>query len=76
VQLLQCYLRAAVLEMLAAEEPIEANLDVAGLKAQVLRRIEEMEEREREKEEILSGLVPAMEARGYDAGDVNAVLGR
>ena len=75
VQLLQCYLRAAELEMRAAEEPIGANLDVAGLRAQVLGRHEELEEREREREEMLAELVPAMEARGYDTGDVKAVLG-
>lgn len=40
VQLLQCYLRAAELEMRAAEEPLKANLDAAGLEAQVLERID------------------------------------
>jgi hypothetical protein len=68
VQLLPCYLRAAELEMRAAEEPLRSDLDVAGLKAQVLTRIEELEAREREREEVLSELVPAMEARGYDTG--------
>jgi uncharacterized protein (UPF0335 family) len=48
---------------------------VAGLKAQVLGRIEVLEEREREGEETLSELVPAMESRGYDAGAVKAVMG-
>ena len=76
VQLLQCYLRAAELEMRAAEEPLKADLDVKGLKAQVLERIEELEKREREREEILSELVPAMEARGYDTGALKAVAGR
>ena len=47
MQLLQCYLRAAELEMRAAEEPLKSDLDVAGLKAQVLGRIEELEARER-----------------------------
>ena len=75
VQLLQCYLRAAELEMRAAEEPLKENLDVAGLKAQVLERIETLEEREREREELLAQLVPAMEARGYDAGAVKTVMG-
>ena len=75
VQLLQCHLRAVELEMRAAEEPLQADLDVKGLKAQVLRRIEELERREREKEEILSALVPAMEAWGYETGDVRAVMG-
>ena len=77
VQLLRCYLRAAEdLEMRAAEEPLRSDLlDVAGLKAQVLGRIEELEVREREREELLSELVPAMEVRGYDAGAVKAVMG-
>src|SRR5918995_4892218 len=75
VQLLQCYLRAAELEMHAAEEPLKSDLDVAGLKAQVLGRIEELEAREREREEMLSELVPAMEARRYDTGAVQAAMG-
>jgi hypothetical protein len=75
VQLLQCYLRAAELEMRAAEEPLKSDPDVAGLKAQVLERIEELEEREREREEKLSELVPAMEARGHDTGSLRAVMG-
>jgi uncharacterized protein (UPF0335 family) len=61
--------------MRAAEEPLRSDLDVAGLKAQVLGRIEVLEEREREGEETLSELVPAMESRGYDAGAVKAVMG-
>jgi hypothetical protein len=40
------------------------------------RRIEELEEREREREELLAELAPAMEARGYDTGAVKAVLNR
>jgi hypothetical protein len=32
--------------MRAAEEPLRSDLDVAGLKAQVLERIEELEARE------------------------------
>ena len=76
VQLLQCYLRAAELEMRAAEGLLRSDLDVKGLKAQTLERIEILEEREREREELLAELVPAMEARGYDTDDVKAVLGR
>jgi hypothetical protein len=41
----------------------------------VLGRIEELEAREREREEILAELVPALEARGYDTGVVKAVIG-
>jgi uncharacterized protein (UPF0335 family) len=61
--------------MRAAEEPLKSDLDVAGLKAQVLGRIEELEERERERKEILSELVPAMESRGYDTESVKAAIG-
>ena len=75
VQLLQCYLRAAELEMRAAEEPLNSDLDVAGLKAQVLERIEELEVRERERKALLAELVPAMGARGYDPGAVRAMMG-
>ena len=58
--------------MRAAEEPLRSDLDVAGLRAQILEHIEELE---LEREEILSELVPAMEARGYDTGDVKVVTG-
>ena len=75
MQLLQCYLRAAELEMRAAEEPLTSHLDVDGLRAQVLGRIEELEAREREREKMLAELVPAMESRGYDKGAVKAVMG-
>jgi len=61
--------------MRAAEEPLRSNLDVAGLKSQVLGRIEELEAREREREELLSELVPAMEARGHDTVAVKEVIG-
>src|SRR5215207_5617215 len=74
VQLLQCYLRAAELEMRAAEEPLRSNLDVAGLKVQVLGRIEELEARERERVELLAELVPAMEVRGCDTGAVREAM--
>jgi hypothetical protein len=52
---------------------------VAGLRAEVLERIEELEERERERQglraEVLCKLIPAMEARGYDTGAVRAGMG-
>jgi hypothetical protein len=54
---------------------LEVDLDLAGIKAQVLGRIEELETREREREELLSELGPAMEARGYDAVAVAAAMG-
>jgi len=66
---------AAELEIRAAEEPLRSDLDVAGLKAQVLGRIEELEAREREREEILTEVVSLMESRGYDVGAVKAVVG-
>jgi len=75
VQLLQCYLRAAELEMRAAVEPLKGDLDVAGLKAQVLERIETLEQQEREREELLAEVVPLMERRGCDMGAVKAVMG-
>ncbi len=49
VHLVQCFLRASELEMRAAEEPLKSDLDVAGLRAQVLERIEVLEERERQE---------------------------
>ena len=53
VELLRCYLRAAELEMRAAEEPLRSDLDVTGLRAQVLGRIGELEARERERKELV-----------------------
>jgi uncharacterized protein (UPF0335 family) len=61
--------------MRAAEEPLKGDLDVAGFKAQVLERIEVLEEHERERQEILSELIPAMEARGHDTGAVKVMMG-
>lgn len=75
VQLLQCFLRAAELEMRAAEEPLKSNLDVKGLRSQVLERIEILEEQERERQELLGEVVPLMESRGYDTQAVRAVMG-
>ena len=75
VQLLQCYLRAVELAMRAAEEPLRADLDVEGLRAQVLERIELLEEQEREKEGMLAGVAAVAEEHGLDAGPLKAVLG-
>ena len=61
--------------MRAAEGPLRSELDVKGLRAQMLGRIEELEAREREREEILAELVPMMEARGHDTGAVKAMMG-
>ena len=54
---------------------LEPDLDLKGLRAQVLERIEVLEEREREKQELLAKLVLAMKTRGYDTGAINAVVG-
>ena len=61
--------------MRAAEEPLRSNLDVSGLKAQVLGRIEELEARERERQELKTELVPAMKSRGYDTSAVKVMMG-
>jgi hypothetical protein len=66
VQLLQCYLRAAELETRADKEPLRSDLDVKGTKAQVLGRTEVLEAREREREELLSELAPAIDIRGHE----------
>jgi hypothetical protein len=66
VQLLQCYLRAAELETRADKEPLRSDLDVEGTKAQVLGRTEVLEAREREREELLSELAPAIDIRGHE----------
>ena len=50
------------------------DLDVRGLRSQVLGRIEVLEEQEREREELLAELIPAMESQGYDTGEVRAVM--
>ena len=68
-------MRAVELEMRAAEEPLRSDLDVQGLRAQVLARIEELEEREREKEELLAQVDVLTEEHGLDAGPLKAVLG-
>jgi len=61
--------------MRVAEGPLRRDLDLRGLKAQVLEQIATLQEREREREELLAELVPAMEARGYDAGALKEVVG-
>ena len=40
-----------------------------------MERIETLEEKERERRELLAGLVPLLESSGYVAGDLEAVLG-
>ncbi len=61
--------------MRAAEEPLRADLDVAGLKAQVLGRIEELEEREREREGRVAEVAAVAEEHGLEVGAFKAVMG-
>ena len=75
MQLLQCYLRAVELEMRAAEESLRSEVDVKEFRAQVLGRIEELEEREREKEELLAEIATVAEEHGLEAGALKAVMG-
>ena len=76
VQLLQCYLRAVELEMRAAEEPLRSNVDVAGLKTQVLARIEVLEEQEREKEGLLAEVTAMAGEHVLDVEPLKAVISR
>jgi hypothetical protein len=46
------------------------SLDLIELKAQVLGRIEDLEARAREREELLFELIPAMEIRGHDPAPI------
>jgi uncharacterized protein (UPF0335 family) len=66
---------AAELEMRVAEEPLRSDLDVAGLKAQVLGRIEELEAREREREELMAEVTEMGEEHGLDTEALKAVMG-
>jgi hypothetical protein len=65
----------AYLTFEAAEQPLDANLDVAGLKEQVLGRLETLEKREREWQELLIEIVPLMGAREYETGSLSAAMG-
>jgi len=75
VQLLQCYLRAAEIEMWEAEKLLDANLDVAGFKKQVLVRIQVLEEQERERQELLTGVTALAEEHGFDLGPLKVMSG-
>ena len=55
---------------------MRSDLDVKRPKAQVLERIEELAEREREKEELLTRVTAMAEEHGLDAGPLKAVLGK
>jgi hypothetical protein len=47
---------------------------VKGFRAQVVERIEELEEREREKKELLDEVTALAEEYGLDAGPLRAAL--
>ena len=55
------------------KESLRADLDVKGLREQVLRRIAELERREREA--LLAEVTAMAEEQGHDTGAVKAVLG-
>ncbi len=57
----------------AAEEPLKADLEIAGFKAQMLEHIEVLEERERE--ELLAEVTTMAKEHGLDAGALKAVAG-
>jgi hypothetical protein len=61
--------------MRAAEEPLRSDLDVKGLRVQVLGRIETLEKQEREKELLLGEVTEIAEEHGPDVGPLRAVLG-
>ena len=61
--------------MRTAEEPLRSDLNVAGLKAQVLGCLEALEAREREREEIIAEITAMAEEHGLDVGAVKAVVG-
>jgi uncharacterized protein (UPF0335 family) len=48
---------------------------LAGLKAQVLERIEVREEREREREELLTQVLAVAKGNGLDAGALKVMAG-
>ena len=52
-----------------------SDLDVKGLNASVPGHIQELDERECEREELLTELIPEIEAREHDKEAVKAVLG-
>ena len=51
------------------------SLDLFGLKAQVLGRIEDLEARESEREELLFELIPATERRRHDPAPIREMMG-
>jgi hypothetical protein len=61
--------------MRAAEEPLRADLDVKGLKAQVLACIEILEQWEREREGLLADVTATAEEHELDARAIKAVMG-
>jgi uncharacterized protein (UPF0335 family) len=51
------------------------DLEVAWLKAQVLERIETLEEREPAREELLADVLTVADEHGLDGGPLKAVIG-
>ncbi len=65
IQLLNTYLRSTEIQLRLEERPLnEAYLDVGTLKTQILERVEELENRESERQEHLSGLAHIAEEYG------------
>jgi hypothetical protein len=61
--------------MRAAEEPPRTDLDVKGIKAQVLGRLEEPGARERERKVLLSEVAVMADEHRFDVSALEAVLG-
>jgi uncharacterized protein (UPF0335 family) len=61
--------------MRTAEESLQVDLDARGLKAQVLERIELLEERERERQALLKEVLTVAGEHGLDGGALKAVMG-
>jgi hypothetical protein len=57
------------------KEPLQVDLDARGLKAQVLERIELLEERERERQALLKEVLTVAGEHGLDGGALKAVMG-
>jgi hypothetical protein len=75
VQLVQSYCRLAELEIHAGERPKIGGVALPEDTGERIRDWVDGEEAKVGERKILSELVPAMEARGYDTGAVKAVLG-
>ena len=61
--------------MRAAEVLLRSDLDLAGLKSQVLGRVEELEARERERKGLVAEITAIAVEHGFDVGTMKAVIG-